>query len=266
MSKSSFAEKLLRWVLPLLLTAALLGHATGHRELPGLAAIERQLFDLRLRLTAPDERDHRIVIVDIDERSLAALGRWPWKRSQLAELLDAMFVREGALLAGVDMILAEPDDSSGLASLETLARGPLSDDAAFATQLERLRPALDHDGRLAEVLGRHPVVLGFHGSNAEGTVASGELPAPLASVDEFGTAQAAALPHWRGYGANLPRLQQAASGAGFLNVPHDADGIARRAPLLSVIDGQLHASLPLVLMQTLAGGNGVQARTAAGAA
>jgi len=264
-SKSSFAERLLlRWALPGLLLAALLGHATRHWELPGLATLERQLFDLRVRLTAPAEPDPRIVIVDIDERSLAALGRWPWKRSLLADLLERIFDRQGALLAGVDLILAEPDDSSGLASLDALARGALHDDERFVAQLQRLRPALDHDARLAKVLQTHPVVLGFHGSIARDTVASGALPVPTISAADFGLPQADKLPHWQGYGANLPQLQDAAARAGFLNVPSDPDGIARRAALLSVIDDQVYASLPLVLMQTLSGATALRPRLAAG--
>ncbi|MDY0743754.1 adenylate/guanylate cyclase domain-containing protein [Paucibacter sp. R3-3] len=264
MSKSSFAERLLlRWALPGLLLAALLGQATRYWELPGLATLERQLFDLRVRLTAPAEPDPRIVIIDIDERSLAALGRWPWKRSLLADLLEKVFDRQGALLAGMDLILAEPDDSSGLASLDALARGPLHDDERFAAQLQRLRPALDHDTRLAQVLQTHPVVLGFHGSNRRGAVASGALPAPASSAAGFGQPQADKLPNWSGYGASLPQLQQAATGAGFLNVPNDPDGVARRAPLLSVIGDQVYASLPLALMQTLSGATGLQPRLGA---
>ena len=102
-----------------------------------------------MRLLARGAVDERIVIVDIDERSLAELGRWPWSRLRLADLVDRIFGAYGALLLGLDVILAEADESSGLPALDALARGPLRQNAAFQLALQALRPALDYDGRLA---------------------------------------------------------------------------------------------------------------------
>jgi adenylate cyclase len=108
------------------------------------------LYDARVRFFAQAPVDERIAIVDIDERSLAELGRWPWNRARLADLVERIFADYGALLLGLDVILAEPDESSGLPSLEALARGPLRSNAAFQAALAELRPALDYDGRLAD--------------------------------------------------------------------------------------------------------------------
>ena len=139
-SKSSFART--RWLVGLGLLALLLAHATGRFALAPLDALERQLIDLRLAWTAPPAVDDRIVIIDIDDPALAALGRWPWPRSKLAELVDRCF-DQGALLMGLDLILAEPDD----------------------------------DGRLSAALKRHPVVLGYY--LAEQPYRSAVLPPPL---------------------------------------------------------------------------------------
>jgi adenylate cyclase len=242
----------LRWLIGLALLAALLGHATRHWQIPMLTQLERQLYDARLRLFAPTQTDARIVIVDIDERALARYGRWPWKRSLLAELIEKTFSPHGALLVGVDMILAEPDDSSGLSTLDALAEGALHDDRGFIEQLQTLRPGLDHDTRLAQTLKQHAVVLGYHWSNADNAARSGALPPPSIAPQALG-AHLADLPAWRGYGANLAQLQDAAAQAGFLNAVSDADGVTRRMPLLSTHAGQAYAALPLVLAQTLMG-------------
>ena len=172
-------------------------------------------------------------IVDIDERSLAELGRWPWNRARLADLVDSIFRQHGALLLGLDVILAEPDESSGLASLDTLGRGPLRHNDAFQAALAGLRPQLDYDGRLAAVFRRYLVVLGFHLSSGAGAASSGELPPPLSPGAGEPAAQ---LTRWTGYGANLPRLQQAAGAAGFLNAPIDPDGVTRRVLILPFND------------------------------
>ena len=49
------------------------------------------------------------VIIDIDERSLAAFGRWPWPRTRLAQLIEATH-KLGALAVGIDIIMPEADD------------------------------------------------------------------------------------------------------------------------------------------------------------
>ena len=50
------------------------------------------------------------VIIDIDERSLTAVGRWPWPRTRLAQLIEATH-KLGALAVGIDIIMPEADDS-----------------------------------------------------------------------------------------------------------------------------------------------------------
>jgi len=256
----------------------LAAHATQRLELALVSEVERQLYDLRLALFAPRTQDPRIVIVDIDEQALAEHGRWPWPRGLLAELLTRSF-DQGALIAGIDLVLAEPDHSSGLAALERLVAGPLRGDAALAAQMPGLRATLDDDGRLAAVLQAHPVVLGFYFSEAE--VRSAALPAPLVSAAQSGLSSRSNLPdlpdlpNWPGYAGNLPRLQAAAGQAGFLNAVADPDGVTRRSLLLARHGDAVYASLPLVLATALqgqralppmhAGTVGVPFRTAAGA-
>ena len=44
----------------------------------------------------PQTIDERIVIVDIDEKSLAEIGRWPWSRNRLGDLVNELFKWDGA--------------------------------------------------------------------------------------------------------------------------------------------------------------------------
>jgi adenylate cyclase len=122
----------------------------------------------------PRSLDPRIVIVDIDEKSLAAIGRWPWGRDRLAALADELFARQQSAVVGFDVVFAEPDTSSGLATLDRLAgRAP-----ALAAQLAPQRAELDFDARFARALqGRH-AVLGHYLTNARDARRIGQLPEP----------------------------------------------------------------------------------------
>ena len=55
--------------------------------------LELWAYDTRLRLFMPNTLDPRVVILDIDEKSLGEIGRWPWSRNLMAELLDKLFER-----------------------------------------------------------------------------------------------------------------------------------------------------------------------------
>lgn len=70
------------------------------------APIDNLLFDVaaRLRPTKPDER---ILLVEIDDESLAAIGRWPWPRSVHARALDVL-ARDGPAAIGYDVLFLQP--------------------------------------------------------------------------------------------------------------------------------------------------------------
>lgn len=67
-------------LIPLVL--ALL-HAMGFAPVGVLQRLDDIIYDARLRATMPNTLDERIVIVDIDEKSLAGFGRFPWGRDKL---------------------------------------------------------------------------------------------------------------------------------------------------------------------------------------
>jgi adenylate cyclase len=238
----------MQWLPGALLAALLCLHAAQLVSWTPVRQLDAWVHDLRLWAFARDRPDARVAVVDIDERSLAVLGRWPWSRARLAELLQRLFVEQKAALVGLDLILAEPDTSTGLAVLDAWAAGALRDDARFQAEWSARRAALDADGQLAAVLASHPVVLGFHVSRGAHAVRTGSLPPALMPATSIG-----ALPRFDGFGGNLERLTRAARGAGFLESWVDPDGVRRQAPLLVEVDGQVHASLALALVRARLG-------------
>src|SRR4051794_5291595 len=105
--------------------------------------------------------DERIVILDIDEKSLGEIGRWPWSRRQMAETVDKLFERYGVALVAFDVVWAEPDPSSGMTVLDELSRTQLKGAPAFQPAFEtvRLRPA--YVARFVESVKGGPVVFGY---------------------------------------------------------------------------------------------------------
>src|SRR5260221_11483888 len=70
---------------------------------------ELKASDLRMRPTRPGPKTDRIAIVAIDDASIASIGHWPWPRSQMARLIDALSDYKVAVV-GVDVLFTEPDD------------------------------------------------------------------------------------------------------------------------------------------------------------
>lgn len=243
---------LVRHVLGMVVVLAMLGHSAQVYRIGLVERLDAIFYDAKIRLTMPRDVDPRIVIVDIDEKSLAEQGRWPWGRDRLALLMDKLFDRNGVKLVGFDVVFAEPDISSGIKALESLAAQRLRDNAPFQGALRDLRPQLDYDARFAAALKNRKIVLGYYLSNIEGGQSSGALPAPVLPPGTFDGRLVAAT-RWQNHGGNLPQLQAAAAGGGHFNPLVDFDGISRRIPLLAEYKGAYYESLALSMVRAILG-------------
>ena len=256
MTSRSGLWRALRVLLMLCALLAALGHATGLRPLRFVAGLDLAISDTRLRAFMPGTSDARVVIVDIDERSLAAIGRWPWSRDRMAALVDTLFDQQHAAVVGFDVLFAEPDASSGLPVLERLAAGTAPGAAAVAAAIAPLRAELDFDARFARALAQRNVVLGYYLANARGGQRSGALPAPVFDAGAL-QGRPIAFTRWDGYAANLPRFAAAAPAAGFFNNVPDPDGMVRSVPLIAELDGRHYEPLALAMYRVYTGGPAV---------
>src|SRR3954466_10490202 len=75
---------------------------------PPIEELRVRTFDT-FQLLVPRVKTARPVrIVDIDEKSLARYGEWPWPRTRVANLI-ANLTRAGAIVISFDVLFAEPD-------------------------------------------------------------------------------------------------------------------------------------------------------------
>ena len=242
-------HKGIRVVISLILTALFILSAADQLTLPLLSRMENLLYDARLRATMIGGVDERVVIVDIDERSLTAEGHWPWGRDKLARLVDTLFDRYYISLLGFDMVFAEYDDRSGLKALDGLAKGALANNQAYLSELEKLRPQLQYDHLFADSLRDRDVVLGYSHSN---DAHIGQAPPSVLLIDESNQQIPFAVVN--GYNANLPELQAAAYSTGYFGNPLvDEDGVFRRVPLVYRYKDALYESLSLAVVRALFG-------------
>lgn len=242
-------QRLLLSLLPLLLA---LMHSLGVWHLDAVDRLDAMVYDARLRSAMPNTRDERIVIVDVDEKSLAEFGRWPWSRNKMADLTQALFGQYHIALLGFDVVFAEPDVSSGLNHLKGLAAQKLSHDTEFLAQFEQLAPSLDFDAMFAKSLQDRPVVLGYYFSSDQQGRTNGVLPTPVMPAQTQPNRSVPQL-DWSGFGSNIATVAQAAPLAGFFNSRTDADGVVRVLPLVARYAGQYYESLALAMFRRLVG-------------
>ena len=232
-----------------------MGDAAKFYRLGFVQFIDAKLYDYRLRLTLPNKGDDRIVILDIDEKSLKEEGRWPWGRDKMATLMDNLFDRYGVAVVGFDVGFAEKDTSSGLKVLQDLGQNQFKSVAQFQSVLTQIKPHLEYDKLFADKIKQRNVVLGYYFSNSErgsGKSISGVLPEPVFPAGTF-KGRPISFMSWDSFGANLPELQSSAATAGHFNPVVDFDGIVRRVPMIVEYNGAYYESLSLAVVRAALG-------------
>ncbi len=241
--------RILVTLIPLVL--ALL-HTAGIVPINVLQRLDDIIYDARLRTTMPKTLDERIVIIDIDEKSLAEVGRWPWGRNKMATLVDELFERQKISLLGFDVLFAEADESSGLKRLRQMAVDELKDQPGFRERLTQIEASLDYDNLFARSLENRPVVLSYYLTSDRGGRTNGVLPQ---AVMQKAALQSRPIRFftWSGFSANIEPLAKAAPLAGSINPVIDSDGVVRAIPLISEYKGQYYESLSLAMFRVLTG-------------
>ncbi|MEV4780580.1 CHASE2 domain-containing protein [Burkholderia sp. LMU1-1-1.1] len=179
-------------------------------------AANEWLRDQLVRAQAGDAPEDRLVVVDINEASLAAAGPWPWPRERLAALLEQLLGFYGARGVALDIILPEPADAGGDQRIAMLARhAPLVMPQAF-----------DYSGTAA-------LRVGALAGGAAAPRADGALGAS-------------------GYIANHAGLRQAAHVGNIGFIP-DPDGMIRRLPMQTWFDARRYPTLSLALLDCCGG-------------
>jgi CHASE2 domain-containing sensor protein len=204
-------------LVPTLLVAAI----TVFRP-DALVRLDNAMYDVMVRSAALKPPAGEVVIVDIDERSLSAVGQWPWRRDVVARLVERLRVM-GASVVALDVMFPETDRA-------------------------HVGGGDDPDRTLASALQEGRVVLGYammfeRRQHAQAPCVLHPVGVAVVQPEE----EAAAVPFFNATGTicSLPQLAEAAGASGFMNAAPDPDGVLRRAPLLMQRDGRIYPGLAL---------------------
>jgi adenylate cyclase len=233
-----------------MLTGLFLLHTTNIYPLQLLDTLEKLSYDTRVKLMQSSTPVERVVIIDIDERSLSELGRWPWNRSVMAEIVNTLFDHYHINSIGFDMVFAEPEQNEGLKLLQNMAKGTLRNNRDFIREYRVIANSLQGDDRLSLSLRERNTVLGFV---MDTDIRSGLLPEPAVVLDAS-IQQQSPFVIANGYTGNIKQLQTSTMHAGFFDNPMiDSDGVVRRSALLQQYGNALYESLALALTRAAIG-------------
>ncbi len=219
-----------------------------------LADIEGRLLDARFKLRGEAATTGMVAMVAIDEQSLKELGRWPWSREVLAELIakvDAM--QPGAI--GLDIVFSEPQHDGFLQQLDALEGVSESS----KSQLRAAYRGRSPDELLAGVIAQSRRVVNGHFFYLDAAQAESELHYSKEQLNRLLASSSVAavrsplerFPSWEAQAVrpNIPIIANAGRGAGYFNFSPGHDGLIRYAPLVMRFGGAFY---PLLALQTLA--------------
>ena len=211
---------------------------------------ENVIYDNRMRFGLRNKKagidiDPRIVIIDIDEKSLRHEGHWPWSRKKVAQIaknaLDA-----GAFAVGFDIVFPELAENPATILTKTLIKTK-HPNQTLIHQIKQLESHFDDDQKMREMLTGLPIVLG-HILMPEKKANSGYLALPDQLIEK-NKATALSLPHYHSFISNNKILQENNQAGAFIVMPDD-DGVVRRIPMIIRFDdNKLYYSLSLNLFR-----------------
>jgi adenylate cyclase len=196
-----------------------------------------QRFEPRVKTARP------VTIIDIDEKSLAKFGQWPWPRTRIADMVINLS-RLGSAAIALDVLFPEPDRLNPEAVADTMR---YLDDATRS----RLRTLPSNDQIMADAIRRSRVVLGETGIAEVNRDLDKSFP--VTGVAMLGDDPQHFLFDFPGLLRNVKPLEEAAAGRGLLTINPERDGIVRRVPMMLLAQGAMMPSLSFEILRVVTG-------------
>jgi len=183
-------------------------------------SVRLRYFDTLITNKKPSPEEVPINIVNIDEDALNKYGQWPLPRTEYAKIVNELYARNAGLVV-LDVMFSEQDRLNG-------------------------------DSALASVMIQHPVVLVNVPSDK--TKNTPKKPGTAVINSDFQDR----IVKYPGIIANIPLLEQYAFGVGTINTLPEIDGVNRRVPLITSVNGNLYPSLGMEIIRAASGDSTTQ--------
>lgn len=201
--------------------------------------VRLKVFDTYQKIKPRENLEQNVVVIDLDEQSLAEVGQWPWGRDKVAQMVVNAH-RAGAQLVGFDIVFAEPDRLSPDLLAETL---PNLD----PEMRERLKSMGSTDAVFANVLKQARSVLG---QAADESLAAGDLVRPEpAAIATVGGDPRPFLQNYPSLVGNLKMFEDVAGGRGLFTVYPEKDNVVRRIPVVARSEDKIYPALSLEMLR-----------------
>lgn len=193
------------------------------------------------------ESTGNVIIIDIDEKSLAEIGQFPWSRDDLGTLLVNL-TNAGILAVGFDIMFPEPDGTSPKKIIHDLGIADIVPDDK----------EIDFDEEFGLIVSQTPTILGytfdFDNHSQYKDLEAPYVPSTFIQKEKKGSEY---LLQPTGVIKNIPIIQDNSYSSGFFNATPDRDGVIRSVPLAASYDMGVHPSLALELVRAITGVNKV---------
>ncbi len=266
------------WFIGLVLTLLFLfAYVSGSSLLRGL---EYKMYDAGVS-SSVEPAGNRVVILDIDDTSIELIGRWPWPRSIMADML-AQLANAGSRIVGVDVFYSEKEASKGSNSAEQLFQLLQEQGESLLSEAEALDAKGDQAGadkkfeqadkKFAEADEIAATALAGNSDMrlTQATYEAGNVFMPMfyeageplgrpdanlpdfverMSINNIGDVDETASPI-SAINMSYPfdELAMVSAGMGYLNVSPSEDGVLRSEPLIVEYYGQFYPSMSLAMV------------------
>jgi len=240
-------------------------------------SFEYKLYDLRAKLRQDKNPSKQIAIVTIDDQSIANIGRWPWPRTIIAELVDRISDAEPKAI-GLNILFTEPDKNQGLEELRALrfkyagmifalknkvkSKSDRDMMMEFLNSITESETRLDNDTILAnslEASGKVTLPMFFNIGkplSAEEEEISPALSSnTLSNVEKVFGKDEKNISVTEGFAPILPfeQFSEASGSIGHSNQIADSDGVVRRSNPVIYCDGKYYPSFALQIVRSYLG-------------
>jgi len=204
-------------------------------------SLDNKLRDFMFVIRGELPKSDNVVIIDIDNKSLKAVGQWPWSRDVIAKLITNLSDAKAGII-GLDMVFAEEDKSSPHLLKEK-----------YPNILQNLP---NHDKLLANTFSKSPVVGGYIFTD-EKTLSENTPLIPAVFIQK-GLHESTYLKETKGIILNTPVLQDALYSSGFFVTKQNEGGVVRSAPLIYKYQDIIYSSLALEMIRIYSASNKVE--------
>jgi adenylate cyclase len=229
--------------------------------------LDKKWVDFILKQRGVQPHTDVVAIATIDSKSVDEYGRWPWPRSRMAQLTEALNAYYKVSTIGLDIVFSEPEQDNGISIIDryknlfaSLGFPSSPRTVRFMDMLEQSKSELDGDSKFGKTLAQSKsAVLGYFFFADQGSI---EHLTPEQIADSAsriagseisllkGSIAPGTIPIGLAPESNIEKIYKGGVYSGFFNmVPDSEDGTVRRVHLLLQYGQNVYPSLDLQVLR-----------------